>query len=365
MQDYRRDMAHGNWWSLQEMRDQNMFVEDPRLVRSFFTDTCRRGNDEEIELCLRRGADINSYEATTHQTGLHLAASNAHISTMKLLLKNGADLESRDNNQETPMLLAARAGHVEAVKFLLQEARASVKATDRMGRSTLIHAIKSVNLELVEFMLQYQPDMQVTDKEWGWTPLHYAAASGSVEMCAYILEKGGNVYSYSKKGKLTPLMVAIQNEHKLVIMFLKEYIFSQPAQNITPEAKCAVWLGKKDAAYPIFATDREFTGILSICDNGERAKKTLWLDEEEKVRRPCSSAHLARKIRAAPNLLSHLANFLLRRCGINASCFPRRPREIGRPRGEGAVTVVVSTGKLRTKAQGLTLHLKATTTVIS
>jgi ankyrin repeat protein len=285
--DYRRDMAKGNWWSLEELRQQNKFVEDPRLVRSFFTNTCRVGNNDEIEMRLKRGADINSYDAATHQTGLHFAASNAHIDTMRLLLKYGADLEARDNNQETPFLLAARTGHVEACRFLLQEARASAKVSDRMGRTALTHAIKSMNMDIVELVIEFCPNMASTDKEWGWTPLHFAAASGSVEMCAMVLERGASVYAYSKKGNSTPLMVAEQNEHELVIQFLKEYIYSQPAQNITPEAKVAIWLGKKDAAFPVFATDRGFRGILSICDNGVRAKKTLWLDDEEDVWHKC------------------------------------------------------------------------------
>jgi len=285
--DYRRDMAQGNWWSLQELRDQNKYVEDPRLVRQYFTNTCRMGNNEEIEMRLKRGADINSYEAATHQTGLHLAASNAHIETMRLLLKRGAELEARDNNQDTALLLAARTGHVEACRFLLQEARSKANASDRMGRTCLIHAIKSMDMDLIELIMEFCPNMGVKDKEWGWTPLHFAAASGSVEMCAMVLERGGDVYSYSKKGRLTPLMVAQQNEHDLVIKFLREYIFSQPAQNITPEAKVAIWLGKNDAAFPIFATDRGFQGILTICDNGERAKKTLWLDDETEMWHKC------------------------------------------------------------------------------
>ena len=106
--DYRRDMAHGNWWSLQELRDQNKYVEDPRLTRGFFTEICRKGNIAEIDMRLKRGADVNAYEAATGQTGLHLAASNSHLECMQLLLARGADIETRDRNLDTPLLLAAR-----------------------------------------------------------------------------------------------------------------------------------------------------------------------------------------------------------------------------------------------------------------
>ncbi|GMI18801.1 hypothetical protein TrLO_g11878 [Triparma laevis f. longispina] len=277
--DYRQDVAHGNWWSLQELRDQNKYVEDPRLTRGFFTETCRRGSMAEIELRLKRGADVNAYEAATGQSGLHLAASNAHLEVMGLLLKAGADLEARDSNMDTPLLLAARTGHISATEFLLQR-RANVNARDSMGRNALIHAVKSKNLDLVTTMMVYNSDMNMRDKEWGWTPLHYAASSGSIEMCADIIDQGGNVYAVSTKGKSTALDVAVANEHEHVAEFLSEYIFAQPAQNITPTASTsAIWLGSQSAAYPLFSGARGFRGILSIFE-GERNRKTLWLDDD-------------------------------------------------------------------------------------
>ena len=114
--DFRRDMAHGNWWSLQELRDQNKYVEDPRLTRGFFTEICRRGKLDEIDLRLKRGADVNAYEAATGQTGLHLAASNSHLECMQLLLNRGANIETRDRNLDTPLLLAAHSGDINATE---------------------------------------------------------------------------------------------------------------------------------------------------------------------------------------------------------------------------------------------------------
>jgi hypothetical protein len=281
--DYRRDMAKGNWYSLQELRDQNKYVEDPRLVRSFFTDMCRKGNNAEIGLALRRGADINSYDSTTGQTGLHAAACGCKIETMEILINEGAEIDVRDRNMETPLLLATRTGCIKSTIFLLKKG-ASAKLSDRMGRNILMHAIKSENLELVETMMNYAPDMHSVDKEWGWTPLHFAAATGSVEMTALVIDGGGDVYSVSKKGHCTCLDVAEQNQHERVSHFVREYIFHEPAQNITPDAKIAIWLGKKDAAYPIFATNRQFGGILSIFEHGNRAWKTSWLfDEQDEI----------------------------------------------------------------------------------
>ena len=179
-----------------------------------------------------------------------------------------------------------------APQFLLQR-RANVKACDKMGRNALMHAIKSQNLDLVNMMMDYNPDMHATDKEWGWSPLHYAAQTGSIELCADIIDHHGDVYAVSKKDKSTALDIAETNDHEAVVEFLREYIFMQPAQNMTPTAEVAIWLGKRDAAYPGFATDRGFQGILSIFDNGERLRagdrqdKTRWLDDEEDTWHKC------------------------------------------------------------------------------
>ena len=167
--------------------------------------------------------------------------------------------------------------------------RANVKACDKMGRNALMHALKSQNLDLVNMMMDYNPDMHATDKEWGWSPLHYAAQTGSIELCADIIDHHGDVYAVSKKDKSTALDIAVQNDHDAVAEFLKEYIFVQPAQNMTPTAEVAIWLGKRDAAYPGFTTDRGFRGILSIFNSGSRMRKgdrqdkTLWLEEEKEI----------------------------------------------------------------------------------
>ena len=111
------------------------------MVRGFFVETCRKGLCDDIAMRLRRGADINSYEASTGHTGMHVAAANAHVDAMALLLENGADANAKDRNLETPLLLATRTGQIDSVQFLIKN-RANVNATDRMGRNALMFAIK-------------------------------------------------------------------------------------------------------------------------------------------------------------------------------------------------------------------------------
>ena len=77
--------------------------------------------------------------------------------------------------------------------------------------------------------------------------------------------------------------MATENGHKEAINFLIEFRFSEPAQNIMPEAKTSIWIGRKEASYPIWCGDRGFGGVLSILDGEKRAKKSFWLDDEEDI----------------------------------------------------------------------------------
>lgn len=190
-------------------------------------------------------------------------------------------LAARDRNLETPLILATRCGQFNSVVFLLKKG-AKINSTDRLGRNCLIFAIKSGNVELVSKMMELQPNMNFRDKEWGWTPLHFAAHSGSIELTAMCIDAGADIYLKSTKEKNTSLDISISNEHTGVEHFLREYLFSEPAQAINPDDPTVIWLGDKEAAYPLWCSKIGFKAIISIFSDpsGERPRKTYWLDDE-------------------------------------------------------------------------------------
>lgn len=69
------------------------------------------------EKMVKKGADVNK----TGWTPLHYAASNGHVTVIKLLLENHAYIDAESPNGSTPLMMAGMYGSVEAVKLLLEE----------------------------------------------------------------------------------------------------------------------------------------------------------------------------------------------------------------------------------------------------
>ena len=162
---------------------------------------------------------------------------------------------------------------------------------DKQGRTPLFHAVLSENLALLEKLLDAtpSPSLAVVDKQWGWTPLHYAASIGNTELASLLLQYKASPYTRSKVlGVLpggppgyTPLEIAEANACAPVVDLLNAHILSEPAQCVLPPGndRGAVWLGAKEAAFPMWFTDRGFDAVLSIFDNMEKHPKLRWLDE--------------------------------------------------------------------------------------
>ena len=278
--DYRQNELSGRWESLQELRLDGRFVEDPRVKRAQFVEAGRRGDVAELSLMLLRGEDINSMDRT-HCTAFHQAAANGHFEAMELLVEKGADIELRDHNMETPLLHAARRGDIKVVDFLLKR-RANVDIRDRNFRTALFHAIMASNIELVKMIIEVRTALNLRDKYWKWTPLHYAASVGNTEIVGMLLGRRASPYLLSEHG-WTPERCADENSCHEVSAMLREYIFNEPAQCVLPgKGKwTSIWYGKQAAAEVRWCTDRGFKAVLSIYKPKRKFAKHLWLKDND------------------------------------------------------------------------------------
>lgn len=278
--DYRQNELSGKWESLQELRLDGRFVEDPRVKRQQFVEAGRRGDVAELSLMLLRGEDINSMDQT-HCTAFHQAAANGHFEAMELLIEKGADIELRDHNMETPILHAARRGDTKVVEFLLKN-RANVDIRDRNFRTALFHAIMAKNIKLVKMIIEVRTALNLRDKYWKWTPLHYAASVGSTEIVGMLLGRRASPYLLSEHG-WTPLRCAEENSCHEVAEMLREYIFAEPAQCVLPgKGKwTSIWFGKQAAAEVRWCTDRGFKAVLTIYKPKKKFAKHLWLKDND------------------------------------------------------------------------------------
>ena len=108
---------------------------------------------------VKKGADVNK----TGWTPLHYAASNGHISVVKLLLENYAYIDAESPNGTTPLMMASMYGSPETVKLLLDEgADASLK--NQQGMTALAFAQRGNRPDAIEMLSKVFRNSQATGK---------------------------------------------------------------------------------------------------------------------------------------------------------------------------------------------------------
>ena len=108
---------------------------------------------------VKKGADVNK----TGWTPLHYAASNGHISVVKLLLENYAYIDAESPNGTTPLMMASMYGSPETVKLLLDEG-ADVSLKNQQGMTALAFAQRGNRPDAIEMLSKVFRNSQATGK---------------------------------------------------------------------------------------------------------------------------------------------------------------------------------------------------------
>ena len=178
--DMRFITAQHKWFSLRELRLQNVLLEDPRTAGLALVDAAQRGDLAAVKKSVLQGTPVESSDFTG-ATPLHAAATGNHVAIIKLLQQTYfAKVDSRDKDLVTPMLAAIRRCARDSVSELLLNG-ASRRSSDRFGRTPLYYSIRSTQLHLVRTFASADTVNQSEDM-WKWTSLHVAAAEGNVEI---------------------------------------------------------------------------------------------------------------------------------------------------------------------------------------
>jgi ankyrin repeat protein len=166
-------------------------------------EAARVGNVNFVKLLLDAGADSNRANADG-ETPLMLAARTGMVNVAELLVRRGADVNARENfRNQTSLMWAAAGNHPEIVAFLISkgaEVNARAQANDWANQMTS------------EPRVQYRPT-------GGLTPLLYAARNGC-RACVEALVKGGADIDLPNPDGMTPLMMAIDNSHYEIALYL-------------------------------------------------------------------------------------------------------------------------------------------------
>lgn len=115
--------------------------ETPLMIASI------KGDQELVAKLLARDAAVNK----TGWAPLHYAATNGHISIMKVLLDKHAFIDAQSPNGTTPLMMAAGYGSAEAVKLLINEG-ADQSMKNQQGMTALDFAKRANKSESVEML---------------------------------------------------------------------------------------------------------------------------------------------------------------------------------------------------------------------
>ena len=182
---------------------------NPNAVNLFgampLTEAARLNDDKLVKMLLDAGAKVDSANPDD-ETALMLAIKNGSLPMTETLVKAGADVNRIEKfHNQTPLIYAAAGGHISILKLLLS------KDADVRPRALYTDWPSQVTSEP---RAQYRP-------VGGLTALMYGIRDGCYSCVAQLVAAGANVNFPTPEG-ITPLMLALDNEHNEIAKLLMD-----------------------------------------------------------------------------------------------------------------------------------------------
>ena len=277
--DYRYDPFRMAWFSLQDLRDQGVCIDDPMMSRAEFVQVAANGDFDAVKSTLVRGEDPNAADYTG-VTPLFAAAANNHPEVVELLFRAGANVNCRDRDMMTPLLAATLKGHLEMVRQLV-DSMAEKAATDKNMRNALWFAILSGSTKIADYHLLGR-NINEPEAMWGFAPMHTAANLGDLAMLKTLLKHGASIYTKDFKDR-TAEEVAVDAGFSEVSRFLADERFSAPGQLMyrNKDLDVSVWVGDYNALSPKWSTDAGITEVVCMPTIELRPTNMDWLVDDE------------------------------------------------------------------------------------
>ncbi len=143
-----------------------------------FLEAVKKKDGEAVEKALGDGGPnlINTRDATSGDTALHLVTARRDLQWMSFLIYKGANVNARNEQGVTPLSLAVGLNFVEGVDVLLGKgARVNDPGAD--GETPLIAAVHQRSVELVRTLIRAGADPRRADNS-GRNAIDYAQLIG-------------------------------------------------------------------------------------------------------------------------------------------------------------------------------------------
>ena len=163
-----------------------------------------RGNDQEINRLIEKGADINA-ETEEGATPLTFAISNNRLSAVKTLINYNPQLNTITRAGESPLLIAVKNNNFEITEVLIR-AGAEIDFKDPYGATPLHYSAINGNPDLVDLLLYYNASIDLKSNE-GTTPLLAAVWAGCTDVAELLIKNGANMEARDNDG-FTPFLMA-------------------------------------------------------------------------------------------------------------------------------------------------------------
>lgn len=154
------------------------------------------GDENKVNDCVCRGADIDADNTTGTWKVLHYACFLGHLHIIKLLIeKYGANVEAIDYNGRTALHIACKYGHLEVAQYLVDKAGVDVKAKNYVGINALHLASRYGHLSIVQYLVEIcNIDASLTTN-WGLTACEIARGYEELKVEEYLRKQPNSMHT--------------------------------------------------------------------------------------------------------------------------------------------------------------------------
>ncbi len=150
----------------------------------------RKGEEAEKFLSEPGSVIVNTRDATSGETALHIVIQRRDSTWLGYLLQKGANPNLADKKGTTPLMLATQLNYVDGIDWLVQK-KAQVDQTNRAGETALILAVQLRNAEAVRALLKAGANPDKKDSRAGYSARDYAKQDGRASAIVSIIENYG------------------------------------------------------------------------------------------------------------------------------------------------------------------------------